>query len=161
MTSISRFIDGEWKHIPTKQNYLDRSGGTIVGSLEMDNGSAVHADNTCKAWVSMDSETYGGPARILDSHNVSSVQFGYKNAQGYDFTLVAFIEPFEDINYNAVATPRQQPNYYAATIAEFSNSYFAKDYALYRCYDLLTLSGNGLNEYLPVGCSCSFYSSGK
>lgn len=140
---------------------LKKSGGTITGTLEMDNGSAVHADNTCKAWVSMDSETFGDPARILDSYNVSSVQFGYKNHLGYDFTLVAFTEPFEDIDYNAVATPRQHPGYLTATIAEFAASYFAKDYALYRCYDLFTLSTDGLDEYLPVGCSCSFYSSGN
>ena len=163
MTSLSRFIDGEWKPLPTaRPNYLDRSGGTITGTLEMDNGSAVHADNTCKAWVSMDSETYGGPARILDSYNVSSVMFGYKNANGYDFTMVAFIEPFKDYSYSAVATPREIPgNNLTATIVAFGAAYFAVDYALYRVYDLFTLKDTGLNSYLPLGCSCAFYSSGE
>ena len=161
MTSISRFIDGEWKPIPTTQNYLDRSGGTISGSLEMENGSAVHADNTCKAWVSMDSATYGSPARILDSYNVSSVQFGYQNSIGNEFTRVNFTEEFKDFSYNAVATPRQIPDStLTATIVAFGDKFFAKGYALYRCYDLFTMSGSGIDEYLPLGCSCSFYSSG-
>ena len=138
---------------------LKKSGGTITGTLEMDNGSAVHADNTCKAWVSMDSETYGGPARILDSYNVSSVMFGHKNHLGYDFTSVSFIEPFKDWYYSAVATPREIPGYLTATIVAFAQSYFAEDYALYRCYDLFTLNDIGLDSYLPLGCSCAFYGS--